>query len=116
MAGAAQERTVLKIIFVSPDGARRTVDAAPGTSVMQAALAQGVDEIYADCGGAAMCATCHIYVDESYLDRLSPMADDENDMLDATSSERRKNSRLSCQVKMTESLDGIVVHLPESQT
>lgn len=102
--------------YIAANGGRRSVVADDGTSVMHAAVTNGVPGIDADCGGAASCATCHVYVDEEWLDRLPPIGDDEGDMLDCTASERRPNSRLSCQIAMSDALDGLTVHLPESQS
>lgn len=104
------------VVFVSIDGTRRDVDVASGKSVMQAAVSHGVTEIVAECGGTLACATCHVYVAEDMLDRLPPMSEDENEMLDYTASPRKPNSRLSCQLKLNdETLDGLVVELPEEQ-
>ncbi len=103
------------LVFVSSDGARREVQAGAGLSAMQAAVDQGVDGIVAECGGNAMCATCHVYVDPAWAARVPPITSDEDDMLDSTSSERRLDSRLSCQITMTPELDGLVLHLPPTQ-
>jgi len=103
------------ITFIHPDGKSDRVETSVGESAMQAATRHGLDGILAECGGNAMCATCHVYVDESWLARLPAMADDEDALLDGTASERRPTSRLSCQIKMTPELDGIVVKLPERQ-
>jgi 2Fe-2S ferredoxin len=104
-----------KIVFVHPDGARQTIEAKAGTTIMQAATANGIDEIVAECGGSCMCATCHVYIDEADLARLPKIETMEEEMLDSTAAERRPNSRLSCQLTMTAALDGIVVHLPDQQ-
>jgi len=104
-----------KITYVHPDGEMHVLEVPVGTSVMQAAIANGIDGIVAECGGSMMCATCHVYVDASQLDLLPPTSSIENDMLDATASERRANSRLSCQLVVTAELDGLVVNLPENQ-
>ena len=91
-------------------------DAVPiGSSVMEGAVNNGVDGIVAECGGACMCATCHVYVDEAFLDKLEPIAEDEQEMLNNTFSERKPNSRLSCQLKVTEELDGLSVKTPPAQ-
>lgn len=103
------------IIFIAHDGARREVQAAEGTSVMQAARAADIDGITAECGGSAMCATCHVYVDDAFAGALPPVGVVESEMLDCAASERRPTSRLSCQIKMTADLDGLVVRLPETQ-
>lgn len=104
-----------KVTYVDYDGAERVLDVPVGTSVMQAAIANGIDGIVAECGGSMMCATCHVYVDESQHDRLPPMSSIENDMLECTRAERRPNSRLSCQLVATPEFDGLIVHLPEAQ-
>jgi ferredoxin, 2Fe-2S len=104
-----------KITYVHPDGAQDVLDVPVGTSVMRAAILNGVDGIVAECGGEMMCATCHVYVEESQLARTPSMSDDEKAMLEFTASERRPNSRLSCQLVVTPDLDGLVVHLPETQ-
>ncbi|NUS19254.1 MAG: 2Fe-2S iron-sulfur cluster binding domain-containing protein [Mesorhizobium sp.] len=103
------------IIFIHPDGKPERVETADGESAMQAATRHGLDRILAECGGNAMCATCHVYVDESWLARLPDMAGDEDALLDGTAAERRATSRLSCQIKITPALDGIVLRLPERQ-
>ena len=104
------------ITFIHPDGRSERVEAKTGDSVMQLAVAQGIDEIVAECGGNAMCATCHVYVDENWLARLPAMGDDEEALLDGTAAERRANSRLSCQIKLSADLDGLILRLPERQT
>ncbi len=104
-----------KVTFIHPDGRSQTVDAETGASAMITALTQGVDGILAECGGNAVCATCHVYVDEAWLGRLAPVADDEDALLDGTATERLPNSRLSCQIKITPELDGLVLRLPEKQ-
>ena len=104
-----------QVSYVSPEGEERRVDAEAGTSVMLAAVSADVDGIVAECGGSLMCATCHVYVDEAFLDRVPEMSAEEDEMLDAAASERRANSRLSCQIELTDELDGLVVHLPEEQ-
>ena len=104
-----------KIIFIAHDGARREVQAAEGTSVMQAAKAADIDGITAECGGSAMCATCHCYVDEAFAGKLPEVGVVESEMLECAASERKPTSRLSCQIKLTTELDGIVIRLPETQ-
>jgi ferredoxin, 2Fe-2S len=103
------------ITYVHPDGARQVLDVPIGTSVMRAAILNGIEGIVAECGGEMMCATCHVYVDEPYLDRTPPQSDDEKAMLEFTASDRRPNSRLSCQLVVTPEMDGLVVYLPETQ-
>ncbi len=103
------------ITYVHPDETREVLDVPVGTSVMRAAILNGIDGIVAECGGEMMCATCHVYVDEPQLDLTPPQSDDEKAMLEFTASERRPNSRLSCQLVVTPEMDGLVVHLPEMQ-
>jgi 2Fe-2S ferredoxin len=105
-----------QITFVHPDGRSQTVEIASGTSAMQGATHQGIDEILAECGGNAMCATCHVYVDEAQIDLLPPLTEDEDALLDGAAAERLPTSRLSCQIVVTPELDGLVLRLPERQT
>jgi ferredoxin, 2Fe-2S len=102
-----------KIFFVAADGTQDSVDAAVGASIMRAAVGAGIDGIVAECGGNAMCATCHVYVADA--EQLPPMTPVEDELLEATAAERRPDSRLSCQLPVTEELDGLVVALPETQ-
>lgn len=102
--------------YIQFDGTEQTVEAAAGTSVMQAALTNGVPGILAECGGAASCATCHVYVDEAWVDRCGGPGDDENEMLECTASERQSCSRLSCQIELSDELDGLIVRTPETQS
>ncbi len=104
-----------KIIYVQTDGARHEVETGVETSVMQAAVENGIAGIVGECGGSAMCATCHVYVDPGYVDRIPPITEVEHSMLDSTSSERRENSRLSCQIVIDGSFGELVVHVPSSQ-
>jgi 2Fe-2S ferredoxin len=91
-------------------GITRTIDAAANQSVMEALRDNGIDDIEALCGGSCACATCHIYVDDKFIDRLPPISAGENDLLDATDS-RRPGSRLSCQIPFTVELDGLEVEV-----
>src|SRR6201993_92022 len=102
-----------KVTYVQPDGARETFDIATGKSLMLGAQSHGVDGILGECGGQAMCATCHIYVDAKDLDILPPMSEDEDAMLEDTASERKPTSRLSCQLEACEDLDGTAVYPPQ---
>jgi 2Fe-2S ferredoxin len=104
------------IHFIRPDDRIESIEAEIGNSAMCAALAHGLDGIIAECGGSAVCATCHVYVDEAWLAKLEPISADEDELLDGAASERLSNSRLSCQIKMTAELDGLVLRLPERQT
>jgi ferredoxin, 2Fe-2S len=103
------------ITYVHSDGSRQTLDVPVGTSVMRAAILNNVDGIVAECGGEMMCATCHVYVEETQLPLTPQQSDDERAMLEFTASERKPNSRLSCQLVVTPEMDGLVVYLPESQ-
>ena len=103
-----------KITFVEHDGTEHVVDAANGGSVMEAAINNNVPGIDADCGGACACATCHVYVDDSWTETVGKPDVMEEDMLDFAF-EPKPVSRLSCQIKMTDELDGLVVHVPEQQ-
>ncbi len=104
------------ITFIHPDGHSETVEAEVGDSIMMSALTHGVDGIVAECGGNAVCATCHVYVDEAWLGKLPPVQENEDALLDGTAADRMTNSRLSCQIKMTPELDGLVLRLPDRQT
>ena len=103
------------ITFVAFDGTTSTAEVADGASVMQAALSGGIPGVIAECGGSMMCATCHVYVREPWAGKLAAVDATEDAMLTMTASERRANSRLSCQIIMRPTLDGITVDLPEKQ-
>ena len=89
-------------------GETRAVEATLGNSIMENLRDGGIDEILALCGGCLSCATCHVFVDDQWLAQLPPLSEDENDLLDSSDA-RQANSRLSCQLKLTEELDGIKV-------
>ena len=103
-----------KITFIDAAGASRTVDAEVGSTVMEAALKNGVPGVEAECGGACACATCHVYVDEEWREKTGEPSPMEEDKLDF-GFDVRPNSRLSCQIKVTDGLDGLVVRTPERQ-
>jgi 2Fe-2S ferredoxin len=103
-----------KIIFVDPEGEARTVEAEIGATVMETAIRNDVPGILASCGGACACATCHVYIDDDWWERLSERTDEEEDMLD-TAHDVRPTSRLSCQITVAEELDGLRVQTPEKQ-
>lgn len=105
-----------KIIYRQTDGREDEVEVPLGWSLMEAAIQNDVDGIVAECGGGCACATCHVYVDDERVSDLPPIGDMEGDMLECTAAERRGGSRLSCQIRMTAELDGLVVHVPERQT
>jgi len=103
-----------KIVFVQPDGVRRDIEAPVGITVMEAARQHDVRGVVAQCGGACACATCHVYIEPSWLPRLEPPEEMEEGMLEAAW-EPRDNSRLSCQMHITPELDGLVVTVPNKQ-
>ena len=103
------------VTYVSAGGDSRSVEVASGITVMQAALNHKIEGILGECGGNAMCATCHVYVDFSFLRRITPVTDNEKFMLSIAAEGPEKNSRLSCQIKMTDELDGIIIRLPRKQ-
>jgi len=103
------------LTFIRPNNRSENIEADVGESAMQAATRHGVDEIVAECGGNAMCATCHVYVDDNWIGRLDAMSEEENALLDGVATERQPSSRLSCQIKIEQDLDGLVLHLPERQ-
>lgn len=104
------------MIYRQPGGEEQIVEIADGMSVMQAAVANGITEIVAEFGGTLGCATCHVYIDEDDFDRLDPLSEEEDEMLDFTASARQPNSRLSCQLLLSPELDGLVVRLPPTQS
>lgn len=103
-----------KIKFIQHDGTETTVDATDGMSVMNAAIDNLVPGIDADCGGECSCATCHVIVDDAWMAKAGKPSEQEESMLDLNP-DREANSRLSCQIAVTEELDGLVVQLPEFQ-
>ncbi|WP_028222356.1 2Fe-2S iron-sulfur cluster-binding protein [Paraburkholderia oxyphila] len=98
--------------FIQPNNSEQTVEVPAGTSAMLAAVQAAVPGIVAECGGAAMCGTCHVYVDEAFLDRLTPADPVEQEILEAMLTNCRHNSRLSCQISISQAVDGLVLHLP----
>ena len=103
-----------KITYIEHDGKTHTIEVASGLSVMEGAVQNNVPGIDADCGGSMACATCHVYVKEEWFNKLPKKEDGEEDMLDMAF-EPKKNSRLSCQLMVSEQLDGLIVDLPEKQ-
>lgn len=103
------------ISIIQPNGESLQLDAACGQTLMQVATDQGLKGILGECGGSTMCATCHVYVDGGWLEKLPPANSNELAMLEFTASDRQPNSRLSCQIRITENLNGLVVKLPEMQ-
>jgi 2Fe-2S ferredoxin len=103
-----------KIIYIDSGGASRTVEAEVGSTVMEAAIKNDVPGIEAECGGACACATCHVYIDDDWFPKVGGPSPMEEDMLDF-GYDVRPNSRLSCQIKVTDELDGLIVRTPERQ-
>ena len=103
-----------RILFIQPDGREQSAQGDPGQSVMQAAIGAMVPGIVADCGGACSCATCHGYVDAAWVDRMPQPTAEEADMIDAGCLDVQPTSRLTCQIRLTDDLDGLVVRLPPS--
>jgi 2Fe-2S ferredoxin len=104
------------VTYIEPNGDQREIDVPAGWSVMQSAMSNGVEGIEAECGGSCACATCHCYVEGDVAATLPPPAENELAMLDNVVAERRANSRLCCQIKMTPELAGLVVRLPDAQS
>ena len=102
------------IIYVDHEGTERPIEATNGESVMEAAIKNLIPGIDADCGGACACATCHVYVDEAFMDKVGSPEDMEQSMLDFAENVQG-NSRLSCQISVSDELDGLKVTTPESQ-
>ena len=103
-----------KLTYIAHDGTRFDVDAENGSTVMENAIRNAVPGIEAECGGACACATCHVYVDEAWMEKVGQPEPMEEDMLDFAF-DVRPNSRLSCQIRIREDLDGLVVRTPERQ-
>jgi ferredoxin, 2Fe-2S len=121
LSGAPNVRTIAsrandmaRITFIQNDGIERVVEAEPGMTVMEAAVKNSIPGIAAECGGACACATCHVYVDEAWREKTGQPEQMEEDMLDFAF-DIRPESRLSCQIKVTEDLDGLVVRIPDKQ-
>ena len=103
-----------KITYIEHDGTTRTVEAEIGATVMETALKNDVPGIVAECGGSCTCATCLVHVDEGWSGKVGTRSDEEEDQLD-NAFDVRPNSRLSCQITVTEDLDGLIVHTPSYQ-
>ena len=103
-----------KITYIEHDGTEHVIDVKTGLTVMEGAVKNNIPGIDADCGGACACATCHVSVDEAWKEKVGGPSPMEEDMLDF-GFDVRPNSRLSCQIKVTDALDGLVVRMPESQ-
>ena len=103
-----------KITYIEFDGTEHTIEVRPGLSVMEGAVKNNIPGIDADCGGACACATCHVYVDAAWTDKTGSKTAMEESMLDFAEGVE-ENSRLSCQISVTDQLDGLIVRMPESQ-
>lgn len=104
------------VTYVEFDGTQHVVDVANGENVMRGALYNDITGILGECGGGLACATCHCYVDAAWADEAgTPTSQEERDMLESAAAPRQPTSRLSCQIEMSEALDGLIVHLPETQ-
>ena len=102
-----------RVTFIQADGQRSEVDALSGDSVMETAIDNDIEGIIAECGGACSCATCHVYVEDGWFEKLPPPSDDEEDLLYSTL-DKKPNSRLSCQILLSDELDGLKVTLAQS--
>ena len=105
---------MVKITYKDYQGTSKTIDVENGLSVMEGAVQNDIPGIDADCGGSMACATCHIYINDDWFDKVAPKQEGEDDMLDQAF-EPKKNSRLSCQIIVSDELDGLIVNLPEKQ-
>ncbi|MFG1202993.1 2Fe-2S iron-sulfur cluster-binding protein [Xanthobacter aminoxidans] len=105
---------MVAITFIEHTGAVHKVDGPEGATAMETAVRNGVPGIVAECGGACACATCHVYVDDAWMDKVGQPSEMEEGMLDFAT-DLRPTSRLSCQIKLTGALDGLVLHTPETQ-
>ena len=103
-----------KITYVEHNGKSHSVDVPKGLTVMEGAVQNNIPGIDADCGGGMACATCHVYVKEEWFDKINPKSEGEDDMIDQAH-QPSKFSRLSCQISVSDEIDGLVVNLPEKQ-
>jgi 2Fe-2S ferredoxin len=103
------------ITFIEPNGTGHRTEIPNNGSLMQGAIHQNIPGIVAECGGSCVCATCHVYISPEWVDRIDPPSANELEMLECTNAERQTGSRLSCQIKVTEALSGLVVMLPATQ-
>lgn len=104
-----------KITYIEHSGTQHIVEVKTGLTVMEGARNNNIPGIEADCGGACACSTCHVYVDTSWLEKMPQIGDLEEDMLDFAYEPDAQRSRLTCQIKVSDDLDGLVVHMPERQ-
>ena len=113
-SNSTNTKTMAKITFIEHDGTTHTVEGEIGSTVMETALRNDIGGIVAECGGSCTCATCLVHVDETWSAIVGPPSSEENDMLDSAF-EVKPTSRLSCQIKITPELDGLIVHTPSYQ-
>ncbi len=106
---------MIQITYIEPNGNPKTYELPLGATLMEGAVQNGVSGIVAQCGGSCSCATCHVYIDEQFLDLLPEMEEEEDEMLEGTTAERLPNSRLSCQVRVSKKLNGLIVKIPNKQ-
>jgi ferredoxin, 2Fe-2S len=104
-----------KVIYIDHDGEKTELEVAIDNNLMMAAVFDGVSGIDGMCGGCLACATCHVYIDDAWVQKLPTMGEDEDTLLSQVASPRKPTSRLSCQLQMTAELDGIIVHMPNAQ-
>ena len=103
-----------KITYIENNGKEHTVDVQNGLTVMEGAVQNDIPGIDADCGGSMACATCHVYVKDDWYDKLDEKSEGEDDMIDQAY-DPKKNSRLSCQITVSDKIEGLIIHLPEKQ-
>lgn len=103
------------VTYIEHNGTQHKVEVPDGNSVMQGAVTNMVEGIVGECGGGLACATCHCYVDDAWIDRVGPPSEAEQQMLESAAAERKRGSRLSCQINVSDKLDGLVVRLPATQ-
>ncbi len=101
------------VTWILPDGKKIGADVSAGTSLMTAAVANNVAGVVGECGGCLSCATCHVYVDDAWLDKVGPPDSIEDAMLEVTDTQRTSSSRLSCQIEASQELDGLILHVPQ---
>lgn len=104
-----------KITYIEHDGTEHTVEVKPGLTVMEGAVKNNIPGIDADCGGSCACGTCHVYVDDAWREKAGVHSAMEEPMIEFVTAPVQPNSRLSCQIKVTDALDGLIVRMPESQ-
>ncbi len=101
------------VTWILPDGKKISADVSAGANLMTAAVANNVSGVVGECGGCLSCATCHVYVDDAWLDKVGPPDSIEDAMLEVTDTQRTSSSRLSCQIEASQELDGLILHVPQ---